>query len=71
MPGNESRRARHKLTPRRRCSIEYKGIIGMVLTTLSHWPRLKCWQIGKDDDLSLRAFLILTVSVGLWLAYGA
>ena len=43
-PGN-------KLTPRRRCSVEYEGIIGVgaaTLTTLSHLPRLKkCWQTGR------------------------
>ncbi len=55
--------------------MEYDGIIGVgaaTLTTLSHWPQLKkCWQTGKAEDLSLRAFVILAVGVALWLVYGA
>jgi MtN3 and saliva related transmembrane protein len=54
--------------------MEYEGIIGVgaaIFTTLSHWPQLKkCWQTGKADDLSLRAFVILAVGVALWLIYG-
>ena len=54
--------------------MEYDAIIGVgaaTLTSLSHWPQLKkCWQTGKAEDLSLRAFVILAVGVALWLAYG-
>jgi MtN3 and saliva related transmembrane protein len=55
--------------------MEYDAIIGVgaaTLTTLSNWPQLKkCWQTGKAEDLSLRAFVILAVGVALWLVYGA
>ena len=66
---------RNKPRPRIvRCSMEYDAIIGVgaaILTSLSHWPQLKkCWQTGKAEDLSLRAFVILAVGVALWLVYG-
>jgi len=66
---------RNKPRPRVvRCSMEYDAIIGVgaaTLTSLSHWPQLKkCWQTGKAEDLSLRAFVILAVGVALWLVYG-
>jgi MtN3 and saliva related transmembrane protein len=55
--------------------MEYDPIIGVgaaTLTTLSNWPQLKkCWQTGKAEGLSLRAFVMLAVGVALWLVYGA
>jgi MtN3 and saliva related transmembrane protein len=57
-----------------RCAMEYDAIIGVgaaCLTTVSHWPQLKkCWQTGRAEDLSLRAFVILALGVTLWLVYG-
>ena len=55
-----------------RCPIGYDAIIGVgaaMLTSLSHWPQLKkCWQTGRAEDLSVRAFVILAVGVALWLS---
>lgn len=48
------------------------GVGAATLTTLSNGPQLKkCWQTRKAEDLSLRAFVILSVGVALWLVYGA
>ena len=56
------------------CAMEYDAIIGVgaaCLTTVSNWPQLKkCWQTGRAEDLSLRAFVILALGVALWLVYG-
>ncbi len=47
------------------------GSAAAVCTTLANFPQLKkCWTTGKAGDLSLKMFIILSVGLSLWAAYG-
>ena len=54
--------------------MEYDGILSALERRCSpavSLPQLKkCWQTGKAEDLSLRAFVILASGVALWIVYG-
>jgi MtN3 and saliva related transmembrane protein len=47
------------------------GLLAGSLTTLAFLPQvIKTWKSRSAKDLSLGMFLIFTVGVALWLAYG-
>ncbi|MCP4646220.1 MAG: hypothetical protein GY852_00605 [bacterium] len=47
------------------------GMAAAVLTTVSLLPQLlKAWKTKSTKDISLKMFLIFTVGVVAWLAYG-
>ena len=47
------------------------GFLAALLTTASNLPQaLKCWRTGETQDISLKAFLILTVGLCTWVVYG-
>lgn len=47
------------------------GLFAAVCTTASYFPQLKkCWETGEAGDLSLKMFLILTLGIAAWVAYG-
>jgi len=48
------------------------GLIAGLLTTLAFVPQVvKIWRTKSARDVSLHSFLVFTVGVALWLAYGA
>lgn len=48
------------------------GLAAGLLTTLAFVPQvLKIWRTKSARDVSLHAYLVFTVGVALWLAYGA
>ena len=50
---------------------DWVGGIAAVLTTVSFVPQV--WQIWKTrhtQDISLRMYVLFTLGVSLWLAYG-
>lgn len=47
------------------------GLIAGTLTTAAFVPQaVKAWATRSTRDVSLTMFLVLTVGIGLWLAYG-
>ncbi len=49
----------------------YIGLLAGALTTVSLIPQLiKCWRTRSTRDVSLWTYMILSLGVLLWLAYG-
>lgn len=47
------------------------GTVAAVLTTCAFLPQaLKAWRSRSTGDVSLAMFLMLTLGIVLWLAYG-
>jgi MtN3 and saliva related transmembrane protein len=47
------------------------GLAGACLSTTSMLPQIaKVWRTKSARDISLGMFLIMTVSVSMWLTYG-
>lgn len=52
-------------------TIDLIGFAAGTLTTLSFLPQvIKAWKSHKTDDLSLSMYVIFTMGVAGWLAYG-
>ena len=50
---------------------EWVGGIAAVLTTVSFVPQvLQIWKTRHTQDISLRMYVLFTLGVYLWLAYG-
>ncbi len=51
--------------------IDAIGIVAGCLTTAAFVPQLvKVWRTRSAEDLSLGMFLMFTLGIALWLAYG-
>lgn len=51
--------------------IQTIGLLAGLCTTIAFVPQVvKCWRSRSTSDISLGMFLIMTLGVGLWLAYG-
>ncbi len=47
------------------------GFLAGALTTISFVPQvIKVWKSKSTKDISLGMFLLFTIGVSLWLAYG-
>ena len=47
------------------------GLLGAFVSTTSMFPQiLRVWKTKSAKDISVAMFLIMVVSVTLWLAYG-
>lgn len=47
------------------------GFLAALLTTSSNLPQaVKCWRTGETHDISLKAFAILAIGLGIWVVYG-
>ncbi len=47
------------------------GLLGALVSTVSMFPQiLKVWKTKSAKDISLAMFLIMVVSVTIWLTYG-
>jgi len=47
------------------------GYVAGACTTLAFVPQVvRTWRTRSARDLSLAMFVVLTVGIGLWLAYG-
>jgi MtN3 and saliva related transmembrane protein len=47
------------------------GFLAALLTTASNLPQaVKCWRTGETHDISLKAFIILTIGLTTWVVYG-
>jgi MtN3 and saliva related transmembrane protein len=47
------------------------GLVATCITTYSFWPQV--WQTWKTKDvkaINLSAYALLTLGLGMWLAYG-
>ncbi len=52
-------------------SHQWLGIVAGTLTTISFLPQvIKTWKSRSAKDLSLGMFLIFSLGIALWLAYG-
>lgn len=52
-------------------SYQWLGILAGTLTTISFLPQvIKTWKSRSAKDLSLGMFLIFSLGIALWLAYG-
>lgn len=48
------------------------GLAAGTCTTVSYIPQvIKTWRTKSTNDISVGMFLLLTIGVSLWLAYGA
>ncbi len=51
--------------------IEYVGMLAGTLTTVAFVPQLwQVWQSKSAHDINLGTFLMFSIGVALWLAYG-
>ncbi len=51
--------------------IDAIGIAAGVLGVIAWWPQLKrVWSEKRHDGISVPTFLIVCLSISLWLAYG-
>jgi MtN3 and saliva related transmembrane protein len=51
--------------------IDAIGIVAGVLGVIAWWPQLKrVWSEKRHDGISVPTFLIVCLSISLWLAYG-
>lgn len=47
------------------------GFVAGILTTLAFVPQVaRIWRTRSARDVSLPAFMVFTVGVAMWLAYG-
>jgi len=47
------------------------GLLGAFVSTTSMFPQiLRVWRTKSAKDISLAMFLIMVVSVSIWLTYG-
>jgi MtN3 and saliva related transmembrane protein len=47
------------------------GLAAAICTTAANVPQLiKAWSTQETDDLSLKMLALLSVGLGLWIAYG-
>lgn len=52
-------------------TVEFLGMLAGSCTTIAFLPQvIKTWRSRSAKDLSLGMFLIFTIGVALWLAYG-
>ena len=52
-------------------SITILGLIGGTFTTASFFPQvLKTWKTRSTKDVSLGMFILLSVGITFWIAYG-
>lgn len=52
-------------------SITILGLIGGTFTTASFFPQVvKTWNTRSAKDVSLFMFVLLSVGIGFWIAYG-
>jgi MtN3 and saliva related transmembrane protein len=52
-------------------SITILGLIGGTFTTASFFPQvLKTWKTRSTKDVSLGMFVLLSVGISFWIAYG-
>ena len=52
-------------------SITVLGLIGGTLTTASFFPQvIKTWKTKSTKDVSLIMFVLLSVGITFWIAYG-
>lgn len=52
-------------------SITILGLIGGTFTTASFFPQvMKTWQTRSAKDVSTYMFILLSVGIGFWIAYG-
>lgn len=52
-------------------SITLLGLIGGTFTTASFFPQVaKTWKTRSAKDVSSYMFLLLSVGIGFWIAYG-
>jgi len=50
---------------------ELLGLIAGLFTTIAFVPQvLKTWKSKQADDISLGMFVIFSIGVALWIAYG-
>ena len=51
--------------------IEYIGFFAAICTTVAFFPQaVKVWKTKSTKDISLSMFIIFTIGVFAWLAYG-
>ena len=51
--------------------IDAIGIVAGVLGVIAWWPQLKrVWSEKRHDGISVPTFLIVCLSISLWLTYG-
>jgi len=51
--------------------IDAIGIVAGVLGVIAWWPQLKrVWSEKRHDGISVPTFLIVCLSISLWLAFG-
>lgn len=52
-------------------SITLLGLIGGTFTTASFFPQVaKTWKTKSAKDVSTFMFVLLSVGIGFWIAYG-
>lgn len=52
-------------------SITLLGLVGGTLTTASFFPQVfKTWKTRSTKDVSLVMFILLSVGITFWIAYG-
>lgn len=52
-------------------SITLLGLVGGTLTTASFFPQVfKTWKTRSTKDVSLFMFVLLSVGITFWIAYG-
>jgi len=51
--------------------LEYIGFFAAICTTVAFFPQaVKVWKTKSTKDISLSMFIIFTIGVFAWLAYG-
>ena len=51
--------------------IDAIGIVAGILGVIAWWPQLKrVWSEKRHDGISVPTFLIVCLSISLWLTYG-
>jgi MtN3 and saliva related transmembrane protein len=52
-------------------AVDWLGSVAAVLTTIAFVPQVRqIWKTRSARDVSLPMYLIFTVGIALWLAYG-